>query len=86
MTDPEISQTNFMSLHLPQSVTSSSCYDPEISTGNSSFEESSGDDEDSSLLGLEEACSTLHIDTNSGPSTESVDGLQTRLVVVRTNR
>ena len=75
MADPEISQTNFIPLHQPQSFTSLSSYDPETSTGNSSFEESIGDDEDSSLSGLEEACSTLQIDTDSGSSTESVDGL-----------
>ena len=75
MTDPEISQTNFIPVHHPKSSTSSSSYDPEISAGNSSYEDSSGDDKDSSLSGLEEACSTLQIDTNSGSSTESVDGL-----------
>ena len=78
MADPEISQTNFIPLHQPQpdiDFTSSSSYDPENSTGNSSFEVSSGDDENSSLSGLEEACSTLQINTNSGSSTESLDDL-----------
>ena len=74
MADPEISQTNFIPLHQPQSFTSLSSYDPETSTDNSSFEESIGDDEDSSLSGLEEACSTLQIDTDSGSSTESLEG------------
>ena len=79
MADPEISQTNFIPLHQPQpdiDFTSSSSYDPENSTGNSSFEVSSGDDENSSLSGLEEACSTLQINTNSGSSTESLDDLE----------
>ena len=74
MADPEISQTNFKPLHQPQSSTSSSSYDPEISAGNSSFEDSNGDDEDSRLSGLEEACSTLQLDTSSDSSTESLDG------------
>ena len=74
MADPEISQTNFIPLHQPQSSTSSSSYDPETSVGNNSFEDSSGDDEDSSLSGLEEACSTLQLDTSSDNSTESLDG------------
>ena len=75
MADPEISKTNFIPLHQPQIFTSSSSDDPEITVGNSNFEDSSSDDEDSSLSGLEEVCSTLQIDTSSGSSTESLDGL-----------
>ena len=75
MADPEISQTNFIPLHQPKSSTASSSYDPEISACISSYEDSSGDDEDPSLSRLEEACSTLQLNTSSDSSTESLDGL-----------
>ena len=78
MADPKISQTNLTPLHQPnhKSFDSSSSYDPEGSAGDSSCEEPSNDDyDDSSLSGLEEACSTLQLDTSSGSSTESLDGL-----------
>ena len=72
MADPEISQTN-NTPHTPQqpnhrTLSSSSSYDAEESTESSSFDGSL----ESSLSGLEAACSALRLDTTSGSDTDSL--------------